>query len=230
LRQFDWLLGAAPDFDVVVLAGDLLDIASPVEPAAQIAVVTEYITRLTDVTEVVVCSGNHDLDGENDLGERSARWLGPAAAAGAHVDGTTVELPGALLTVCPWWDGPRTRDRVEAQLQADAGRVDGRRWIWAYHAPPADSPTSWTGKRHYGDEDLDRWIGAFGPDVVITGHVHQSPFMDGGAWIDRVGGTTVFNAGRQPGDVPARLELDTDAGRARWCSYEGVDEATLDAA
>jgi Icc-related predicted phosphoesterase len=213
-----------------VLAGDLLDIASPVEPAAQIAVVTEYLTRLRELTEVVVCSGNHDLDGENDLGERSARWLEPAAAAGVHVDGSTVELPGALVTVCPWWDGPRTRDRVAEQLQRDSERVDGRRWIWAYHAPPAASPTSWTGTRHYGDEDLDRWITEFAPDVVITGHVHQSPFMDGGAWVDRVGRTTVFNAGRQPGEVPARLEIDTEARSARWCSYEGVDEVALDAA
>ncbi len=72
LRQFDWLLRAADDFDVVVLAGDLLDIASPVAPDAQIAVVTEYVARLSARTEVVVCSGNHDLDGRNELGELMA--------------------------------------------------------------------------------------------------------------------------------------------------------------
>lgn len=218
---------AADDFDVVVLAGDLLDIASPVAPDAQIAVVFEYVARLTSSTEVVVCSGNHDLDGRNELGELSARWLAPMAEQGAHVDGTTVELADARVTVCPWWDGPRTRAVVEEQLRADAADVAGRRWIWAYHAPPASSPTSWTGTRHYGDEDLDRWIGEFEPDIVITGHVHPAPFLDEGAWVDRVGATTVFNAGRQPGDVPARLELDTAEGWARWCSYEGVAEVAL---
>lgn len=227
LRQFDWLLRAADDFDVVVLAGDLLDIASPVAPDAQIAVVTEYVARLSARTEVVVCSGNHDLDGRNELGELSARWLGAVAAHGAHVDGTSLELDDALITVGPWWDGPRTRAVVAEQLRADAARVDGRDWIWVYHAPPASSPTSWTGSRSYGDEDLDRWIAELAPTMVITGHVHQSPFLDDGAWIDRVGVTTVFNAGRQPGDVPARLELDTGERRARWCSYDGVAEVAL---
>jgi Icc-related predicted phosphoesterase len=230
LRQFDWLLGAADDFDVVVLAGDLLDIASSVAPDAQIAVVSEYIARLTRHAEVVVCSGNHDLDGHNELGERSARWLDAVAASGAHVDGSRVERADTLVTVCAWWDGPLTRAVVEEQLRSDAARVDGRRWIWAYHAPPAASPTSWTGSRHYGDEDLDRWIDAFTPDIVITGHVHPSPFLDDGAWVDRLGTTTVFNAGRQPGDVPARLELDTVENWARWVSYQGIDQVVLDPA
>ena len=64
-------------------------------------------------------------------------------------------------------------------------------------------------------------------DIVLCGHVHQSPFIDGGDWIDRVGTTLVFNAGRQPGPIPTRIELDTDDGWARWSSYEGVQEHAL---
>ena len=36
LRQYDWLLSRAAEFDAVVLAGDLLSIASPVAIEAQI--------------------------------------------------------------------------------------------------------------------------------------------------------------------------------------------------
>ena len=43
LKQFDWLVGAAADYDLVVVAGDLLDIGSRVEPDAQIVVVLEYL-------------------------------------------------------------------------------------------------------------------------------------------------------------------------------------------
>ena len=39
LRQYDWLLEAAPDFDAVVIAGDLLEVASAVAPDAQIVVI-----------------------------------------------------------------------------------------------------------------------------------------------------------------------------------------------
>ena len=217
----------AGDFDLLVLAGDLLDISSIVAPDAQIAVVTEYLRRLTAVTTVVVSSGNHDLDGENAYGERVAAWLDPARDAGVFVDGTSFGTDRELVTVCPWWDGPRTRDDVDAQLAADAAILDGRRWIWAYHAPPDESPTSWTGKRHYGDEDLGRWIERFSPDLVLCGHVHQSPFETPGGWMDRIGSTVVVNAGRQPGPEPTRIEIDTDTDVAAWVSYLGHDTRSL---
>jgi len=135
-----------------------------------------------------------------------------------------LHLDRATVTVCPWWDGPRTRDVVDRQLAHDAGSVGDRPWIWIYHAPPDHSPTSWTGKRHYGDEDLVRWIELHRPDFVLCGHVHQSPFSSNGAWIDRIGSTLVFNAGRQIGPVPTRIDLDTDEESARWVSLAG-DEA-----
>ncbi len=39
LKQYDWVTNASKDFDVVVIAGDHLDISSVVEPRAQIAVI-----------------------------------------------------------------------------------------------------------------------------------------------------------------------------------------------
>ena len=62
LPQFDWLLAAAPEFDLVIFAGDALDVGSFVDFRAQILVVKKYLTLLSGVTRVVLCSGNHDLD------------------------------------------------------------------------------------------------------------------------------------------------------------------------
>ena len=221
------MLSVAADYDLVVVAGDHLDIASPVEPHAQIAVVVEYLTRVSQRTTVVACSGNHDLDAENDLGERTACWLATARDAGVLVDGTSLESNDTFVTVCPWWDGPGTRDLVDRQLAAAAARVDERLWVWVYHAPPDASPTSWTGTRHYGDEDLVGWIGRHQPAIVLTGHVHQSPFARSGSWVDRIGSTVVFNAGRQRGPIPTHIALDTRARRARWVSLAGVEEASF---
>jgi Icc-related predicted phosphoesterase len=227
LKQLDWVVTAAPGFDLVVVAGDLLDISSIVEPDAQIAVVVEYLSRIAAKTTVVACSGNHDLNAQNRHGEKSATWLDSARAAGVYVDGSRYETDRELVTVCPWWDGPATRQDIDHQLAEDATLVGDRRWIWVYHAPPDASPTSWTGKRHYGDEELVPWIARHQPDIVLCGHVHQSPFAAGGAWIDRIGSTSVFNAGRQIGPVPTRIELDTDAGLATWVSLAGVEEQVL---
>jgi len=178
-------------------------------------------------TAVAACSGNHDLNGRNPHGELSALWLDGARSSGVLVDGTHLETDKVFITVCPWWDGPRTRELVGEQLAADAELVNGRQWIWVYHAPPDASPTSWTGKRHYGDEDLVRWIGQYEPAIVLCGHVHESPFKDDGYWIDLIGTTTVVNAGRQRGPIPCCVEIDTELGHARWSSLAGVEERTF---
>jgi Icc-related predicted phosphoesterase len=227
LPQLDWVVAIADEFDVVVLAGDLLDISSYVEPDAQIAVVLEYLARLAGKTTVVACSGNHDLDASNEFDERSAQWLARAQGSGVYVDGSSFATDEMFVTVCPWWDGPGTREVVDRQLADDAAARGNREWIWVYHAPPDESPTSWTGKRHYGDEELRAWITRHQPNLVLCGHVHNSPFQTPGGWIDRIGSTLVCNAGRQPGPVPTHLEIDTAAGVARWSSYEGIDEKVL---
>ena len=96
-----------------------------------------------------------------------------------------------------------------------------------YHWPPTGSPTSWTGRREYGDADLAGWIREYQPDLVLAGHVHESPFKPDGAWADRVGRTWVFNPGNQIGPVPAHIVLDLDADRATWVSMLGTEEIDL---
>src|SRR5215469_2955885 len=69
LPQFDWLLAAAPEFDLVIFAGDALDISSMVDFRAQILVVKKYLSMLSGRTRVILCSGNHDLDERSAEGE-----------------------------------------------------------------------------------------------------------------------------------------------------------------
>src|SRR5690242_20725231 len=104
LPQLDWVLEHADDYDVVVLAGDLLDIASAVAPDAQIAVALEYLERIAAKTALIAASGNHDLDRRDAGGERVPGWLAAARERGVTVDGMRLDLPDALMTVCPWWD------------------------------------------------------------------------------------------------------------------------------
>ena len=52
--------------------------------------------------------------------------------------------------------------------------------------------------------------------MVISGHVHQSPFIPDGSWFDQLGDTWVFNAGLQPGRPPVYIVLDIDNGAAFW--------------
>jgi hypothetical protein len=150
-------------FDLVVLAGDQLDISSTVSLDAQSVVILRYLALLQAAGRVVIGSGNHDLTGPDAQGEQAALWLAEARAAGVPTDGDSLTCGDTLVTICPWWDGPLGRADVAAQLAADAGRRP-KRWIWVYHWPPLGSPTCWTGKRHYGDADLNGWIVEHEPD------------------------------------------------------------------
>ncbi len=226
LPQFDWLVAAAPQFDLVIFAGDALDIGSIVDFRAQIVVVQKYLAILSASTRVVVCSGNHDLDTRNAEGEKVPRWLEALREHNIISDGESFSLEDTLFTVCPWWDGPIVKQRIAEQLDADAARRTGR-WIWIHHAPPANSPTSWGGKRFFGDPDLVTWIERYQPDLVISGHVHQSPFVRDGSWFDRLGNTWTFNVGHQFGRPPAHMVLDLASYEAFWMSAAGAEQLDL---
>lgn len=229
LKQLDWLAAVAPDFDLVVIAGDHLDIASSVALEAQVVVTLKYLQRVAGATRLVVCSGNHDLNGRNASGEKIATWMSKVRRLGIPTDGDSLDVGDTLVTICPWWDGPSARATLAQQLATDAAR-SRRPWLWVHHSPPKGSPTSWNGTRHFGDDELVAWIGAYHPDIVLCGHIHQSPFRTGGSWVDRIGGTWVFNAGCQIGPVPAHVVIDTGAAEATWNSLAGSERTRLDGA
>jgi Icc-related predicted phosphoesterase len=221
LPQFDWVLAVAAHFDLVIVAGDALDIGSSVDFPAQIVVVRKYLALLSKITPVILCSGNHDLDERDDAGEKIARWVGEMNRVGIARDGDSLAIGNTFFTICPWWDGPRLKEKIDNQLREAAAASNTGRWIWVHHAPPANSPTSWSGNRSMGDLELVQWIERFKPDIVLSGHVHQSPFVNAGSWFDRLGDTWVFNAGHQFGSPPAHIALDLEAGTAFWLSAAG---------
>jgi len=63
--------------------------------------------------------------------------------------------------------------------------------------------------------------------MVLSGHVHQSPFVKDGSWFDRLGETWVFNVGQQFGRPPAHIMLDLDNEKAYWFSAAGEQSIDL---
>ncbi len=220
LPQFDWVVDAARDFDIVIMAGDHLDLSSLVDRRAQRVVVRKYFSRLSERVRLLVCSGNHDLDAESDAGEKVARWLNAPLGEGIATDGDSFVLEDTLFTLCPWWDGAVTRAGIAAQLEA-ASAARAKHWVWIHHAPPDKTPVSWGGARFFGDSQLSEWIATYQPDMVLSGHVHPAPFLKDGSWVDRIGQTWVFNAGHQFGAPPSFLIVDTDRAQALWFSAAG---------
>ena len=228
LKQFDWLIASAGQFDAVMIGGDLLDMGSMLDIETQIMVVEKYLLRISRQVPLLVSSGNHDGDGYNAALESICQWLREVKEGQLHVDGDGVRIGEALITICPWWDGPETQAEVEKLLVRDAALAK-KQWIWVHHAPPAGTPICWNGRKSLGDEVLAAWIRQYSPDFVFSGHIHNAPFYANGAWIDRMANTWVFNPGRQIGPQPSFLVLDFETMSARWYSAEQDDMRELSA-
>lgn len=217
LKQYDWLLAHAKEYDLIVIGGDLLDLGAGLDIDTQIPIVEKYFGLLMKTSKLVVSSGNHDGDSRNARDESFAQWLLDAKTEGLYVDGDSFDYQDARITVCPWWDGELSRSEIEVQLERDAARKPGR-WIWIHHAPPEGARTCWSGRKAYGDEYLRKWIERYQPDMVLSGHIHNAPFCENGSWIDRIGRTWVFNTGKQTGSEPTTLTIDLETMTAEWSS------------
>jgi Icc-related predicted phosphoesterase len=224
-RKLDRVLAEAPNVDLLAVAGDILDIASSVPLDAQIVVALEYLARFAEQTTTVACSGNHDLDARTDSDEKMTRWITEARGSGVHVDGDTVDVGDWLVTSCVWWEGPETLASLQGSLDEAAERRRGP-WLWVYHGPP-EGPLAWTGSKFYGDPELPALLDRHQPEVVLCGHIHQAPFVSGGAWFEQRGPTTLFNSGYQVGNIPAHVFLELDESVASWWSMAGEDEVSF---
>ena len=228
LKQFDWVVQQAERYELVIIAGDLLDLGGHLDLDSQITIIVKYLRTISAKTRLLVCSGNHDGDEKNDAQEFVARWLQRVRATGLVVDGGGTDLDGWRVSVCPWWDGPATRETMQQFLRRERALApDG--WLWVHHAPPNGVGVSWTGKVHAGDAFLVDIINELAPDFVFSGHIHNSPFRTGGAWASRIGKTWTFNAGQQLGVPPTYIELDLAQRTARWVSQAGDEVIALDA-
>jgi Icc-related predicted phosphoesterase len=227
LPQYDWIARVAAGFDAVAIAGDHLHAHLPVPVEVQVSALVASMGRIAARTQLLACSGNHDLEARNVAGEKVAGWLQRLRHVAAAVDGESATIGGILFTVCPWWDGPHARAAVESQLAAAAGtRRQGRPWVWLYHAPPP-GPLAWNGRRDYGDPLLAELIARHQPSAVLCGHIHEAPFKPDGGWARRLGGTWVFNPGAQIGEQPAHIVIDFGAATAQWKSLAGVERIAL---
>jgi len=203
-RWFDWLLHRAPEHDLTVLSGDLLDRASETPQREQIAWVSAWLSEYP--RPICVVSGDHDLEW-NDKLERwlPAYWLRYIGNPHMWVDGQRVELNGASIF------------NIGRAVWPKGGDAD----IWVAHAGPRQS---FVATRANGDDEGDPDVNAFlarhAPRLLLSGHVHD-PLH----WRQRHGATLLLNPGCSPhAEIPNHIVVETDDLTCR--RYVGAPEAS----
>jgi Icc-related predicted phosphoesterase len=102
IHWFRWLIDQAPDFDLVCIAGDLLDMFKSETRIEQSGEIARLMRKLADLVPVAVCSGNHDNAGRLVSHDRASvyEWF---IELGAHpniiTDGPTRKL-GCMIIWC----------------------------------------------------------------------------------------------------------------------------------
>ena len=122
---FDWVADRATEYDLVVLAGDLLDMFSNVPLHDQARACSDWLLSLPVPT--VVCSGNHDYRVSDPRvaldAQAEGRWLRSLCGRGRIIgaDGEVIAHAGLRIAINGW-----------LQLPANAEGAD----VVVTHAPP----------------------------------------------------------------------------------------------
>lgn len=194
-RWYDWLSGRAPAHDLLVVSGDLLDLASATPTTRQAAWVTAWARSIA--TPMCLCSGNHDLEWDDALERwRPASWLRELAGPTRWVDGQSGTLAGRRFL------------SIGCTARPKGGAAD----IWVVHAPPTGVLTGRRASgREGGDPELAARVARFSPAIVCSGHVHDPTH-----WCTRSGGTLYLNPGRAADAAnPNHILIDTEHLHAR---------------
>jgi predicted phosphodiesterase len=205
LDWYRWLRQVAPTFDLVCIAGDLLNQRSDDSLRRQ----SEQVSGLLGdfPAPLALCSGNHDVVSDDGTMPGTA-WLHELRGPHRWVDGDRWPLLGHNFRSLGW------NDPVP---EAQPGE------IWITHAPP-ERCTAGTSRRgeDYGDFDfgVDCRLHR-GPRLALCGHVHEPQ-----AWHDWVGATLAINPGCTPGaPFPNHFIVDLDRGTAEWRCFRRVRHA-----
>jgi hypothetical protein len=243
---FEWLLRVADRYDLICIAGDLLDMFHPAGVVPQLIYIYEWMQMLTKVqVPVALCSGNHDLPGDQPilvpgvsirkdklpiLGEfaKHKRWL--HALKMNHLvavdDDSKIfrtRSDEAITVVCL----PYAADGHVHPLNPAAHPC-----LILHHEPPAQTLIA---EPNTGSREFALVVARQQPTWTISGHVHFAP---GGEnhFSQRIGRSWCFNGRQLPPSAvlpaePNFIVLDTKARTAswiRWVSPEKSEETKVE--
>ena len=198
---YDWLARQSSEFDLVVIAGDLVDMLDDRTLPEQTRRVSGWVRAFPG--KLLICSGNHDvfLEQSIDASVTSPRWIQDLASDRVVVDGASVQCGPLRFEVVPWGGVPTLRVPTDIVIA---------------HCPPSGGKTALTHDDPVGFGDLELadvlTQAQHSPWLILGGHNHAPR-----RWYAQVPGTRCWSLvpGCRPDvDVPLHLIVDTDKMRA----------------
>jgi len=221
---FRWLIEQAPGYDLICIAGDMLDMFSSEPRMGQAREVSRWIRELAKVTPVAICSGNHDNAGRQVSADRAPvyEWL---LALGKEpriiTDGVTDTVDDLIVTTVPYHCS-KEQKMVWLDRGLSLRRQRGNKWLVLHHVSPMTYPDALDEVAEAAD-----LLQFYRPEYFISGHSHQFPYFVGNSWVQKIAEATVLVPGQLLGaPVPNHIVLNTESGEANWqtSSQEWIPE------
>lgn len=208
----DWVAAEAQRFDLIVLAGDLLNAFSDRSMVDQVNTVSKRLIQLDCPT--VICSGNHDYWMKSPRVKGEDRDAEGAWIKRLKGQGKIIGVDGDVINFQPKYsDDAPMKILLNGWLQTpDLGEdVD----IIVTHAPPSGCHCS-VGAEGYDVGDPDLWpaLQYHSPKLILSGHIHQ-PYRYVCSWPPVQPQSLILVAGTRDQDKsPSHWIIDTTLGRA----------------
>jgi Icc-related predicted phosphoesterase len=213
-RWFDWLLEQGPNFDLICIAGDLLDMFDRTPRSDQAREISISLRRLAKKTWVAICSGNHDCTGRQVSRDRAPiyEWLAQLDEEPRIVtDGATRVIEDLIVTTLPYHCYQEQKS-VWLDRGASVRRSRSYDWLVLHHIPPVAYPGSTK-----EEAEAAELLAKYQPDYILCGHSHQFPYFAGRSWSMKIGNATVLIPGQVlSAGYPNHVVLDTKTRDAGW--------------
>lgn len=105
----------------------------------------------------------------------------------------------------------KSEEDIQAELEDlehEAG--DPLKTVFVVHTPPAYTALDQSfGDRHFGSQGIREWLRQGPKKLVLSGHIHESPFV-GGQWRETVDGTPCIQPGAWHDEEVCAAVVDLD--------------------
>ncbi len=202
LKQMCWIEKRAQFYSAIILAGDLINVFSPVPVDKQRMEILGWLDRLAESgSTIAFTDGNHDIG----LRSNNRKIIGPLE---------TRRIEGVGHVTCLPWQAHLWPTQEFPGLAAERAR-SGLPWLVVSHLAPPSSPLGQPSVDRA--EHVDAMIENYQPDFVACGHLHDAPYAHGDG-KDALGPSIILNPGRAKIEKtePNHILLDPRSGTIVW--------------
>jgi calcineurin-like phosphoesterase family protein len=243
---YEWLLEHGPRYDLVAIAGDLMEMHYPGGVVPQLIYLHGWVQAMLKRGAVLaICSGNHDLPSSAPMivpnlgiAKENLSFLEEFAK---HEHWLQALRRNHQITVDQDHRIVRTNAGEMLMVSCAPYRADGQflfrehfppPWLLLHHEPPRGTKLA---TPNTGNEALAEFVRKTPPKYVLSGHAHYA--AEGvNAFHERINEAHCFNCRQHPTTgirppVPNLIVLDTGFGTATWrfCNEDGTfHESTVE--